>query len=102
MVAVSLNKEIWDSLPEDLKAILETSVDAMAYEMVARLKALDLAAVRKASQDPNIEIIDLPAEERAQFRNIAQEEWAVWAEKNEITQKFYDSVVTYLKNHNLM
>ncbi|MFG6137735.1 MULTISPECIES: TRAP transporter substrate-binding protein [Halomonas] len=102
MVSVSLNKEIWDSLPADLQAILETSVDDLAYEMVAELKTRDLEAVREARQNPDIEIIDLPAEERVKFRNIAKEEWANWAEKNEITQEFYDSVVGYLENHNLM
>ena len=102
MVSVSLNKEIWDSLPEDLQAILETSVDSMAYEMVAKLKALDLEAVKEVRENPDIEIIDMAAEERAKFRNIAKEEWAVWAERNEITQKFYDSVVTYLQDRNLM
>jgi len=102
MVAVSLNKEIWDGLPEDLKAILETSVDSMAYEMVAKLKELDLEAVKEVRENPDIEIVDMSAEERAKFRNIAKEEWAVWAERNEITQKFYDSVVTYLQDNNLM
>ncbi|RTR02432.1 TRAP transporter substrate-binding protein [Halomonas nitroreducens] len=102
MVAVSLNKDIWDGLPADLKAILETSVDDLAYEMVAELKTRDLEAVREARQDPDIEIIDLPAEERTKFRNIAKEEWATWAEKNEITAEFYESVVAYLENHNLL
>ncbi|GEK73836.1 MULTISPECIES: TRAP transporter substrate-binding protein [Halomonas] len=102
MVSVSLNKDIWDGLPADLQAILETSVDDLAYEMVAELKTRDLEAVREARQNPDIEIIDLPAEERVKFRNIAKEEWASWAEKNEITQEFYDSVVGYLENHNLM
>ncbi|SFH84298.1 TRAP transporter substrate-binding protein [Modicisalibacter xianhensis] len=102
MVAVSINNEIWQGLPEDLKAILSTSVDALAYEMVAELKTRDMEAVREARQNPDIEIIDLPAEERAKFRNIAKEEWAVWAEKNDITQEFYDSVVQYLENHNLL
>ncbi|MFG6179547.1 TRAP transporter substrate-binding protein [Halomonas sp. THAF12] len=102
MVAVSLNKDIWDGLPADLQAILETSVDDLAYEMVAELKTRDLEVVREARQDPDIEIIDLPAEERAKFRNIAKDEWATWAEKNEITAEFYESVVAYLENHNLL
>ncbi|MBN8414080.1 TRAP transporter substrate-binding protein [Halomonas denitrificans] len=102
MVAVSLNKDVWDSLPDDLKTILETSVDALAYEMVAELKTRDLEAVREARQNPDIEIIDLPAEERVAFRNIAKQEWENWAEKNEITQEFYESVVAYLENHNLL
>ncbi|GEN24642.1 lactate-binding periplasmic protein [Halomonas cupida] len=102
MVAVSLNKEIWDGLPDDLKAMLETSVDALAYEMVAELKTRDLEVVREARQDPDIEIIDLPAEERLKFREIARTEWEEWAGRNEITQEFYDSVVAYLENHNLL
>ncbi|MGC3873167.1 TRAP transporter substrate-binding protein [Halomonas sp. GXIMD04776] len=102
MVAVSLNKEIWDSLPDDLKSMLESTVDDMADEMVAKLKELDQEAVEEVRQDPDIEIIDMSDEERAKFRNIAEEEWAVWAEKNDMTQKVYDSVVAYLKENNLM
>ncbi len=102
MVDVSLNKEIWDGLPDDLKRILEVSVDAMAYDMVTKLKALDQEAVNEARADPEIEIIDMPAEERAKFRRIAEEEWKVWAEKSELNQEIYDSVVAHLKNRGLM
>ncbi|WP_031218266.1 TRAP transporter substrate-binding protein [Halomonas sp. PBN3] len=102
MVSVSLNKEIWDGLPEDLKAILETSVDKLAYEMVFELKKLDLEAVAEARQDPDIELIDMAPEERAKFRNIAKEEWAAWAERSEMNQKIYDSVVAFLQARNLM
>ena len=102
MVAVSLNKEIWDGLPEDLKAILETSVDKLAYEMVFELKKLDLEAVAEARQNPDIELIDMAPEERAKFRNIAKEEWAAWAERSEMNQKIYDSVVEFLQARNLM
>lgn len=102
MVAVDINKQIWDGLPPDLKAILQTSVDAMAYEMVAKLKQLDLKAIAEAKKDPNIHIIDLPQEERAKFRNIAKQEWENWAKKNQVTKEFYDSVVQYLDARGLM
>jgi TRAP-type mannitol/chloroaromatic compound transport system substrate-binding protein len=102
MVAVSMNKEIWDGLPDDLKAILSTATDALAYDLVFKLKALDLVAVQEARADPEIEIVDLPAEERKKFRAIAQQEWANWAKRNELTQKVYDSVVDFLKTRNLL
>ncbi|WP_129139183.1 TRAP transporter substrate-binding protein [Modicisalibacter coralii] len=102
MVAVSLNKEIWDGLPEDLKAILTTSVDAMAYQMVGQLKTRDLKAVREARQDPDIHIINMSDEERAKFRAIAQKEWKDWSDKNDVTKEFYKSVVSYLQDHNLL
>ncbi|NYZ16818.1 TRAP transporter substrate-binding protein [Azospirillum sp. RWY-5-1] len=102
MVDVSINKQIWDGLPADLKAILKTSVDALAYQAISRLKALDLQAANEARKDPNIHIIDLPAEERAKFRNIARQEWEKWAEKNAITKEFYGSVTDFLKGRGLM
>lgn len=102
MVAVSMNKTIWDGLPPDIKKIMETATDALAFELVFKLKAKDLAAVKEARADPNIEIIDMAPEERRKFRNIAKEEWAVWAKKNDLTQKVYDSVVKFLSDRNLM
>lgn len=102
MVAVSINNDIWQDLPADLQTMLTTSVDALAYEMVAELKTRDLEAVRQARQNPDIEIIDLSLEERAKFRDIARQEWAEWAERNDITREFYDSVVAYLQTHNLL
>ncbi|PLW75309.1 TRAP transporter substrate-binding protein [Cohaesibacter celericrescens] len=102
MVAVSINKEIWDGLPADIKQVMETATDAMAYDLVFKLKARDLVAVTEARQDENIEIIDMAPEERKKFRNIAKDEWAVWAKKNELTQKVYDSVVAFLTERNLM
>ncbi len=102
MVAVSLNKKVWDSLPADLQTMLEVSVDSMAYKMVARLKARDLVAVKEAHADKDITIIDMAPEERAKFRNIAKTEWVVWAEKSEMNKKVYDSVVTFLVDRNLM
>lgn len=102
MVAVSINKQIWDSLPDDIKAIMETATDALAYDLVFKLKALDLEAVQKARENPDVEVIDWPDEERKKFRNIAQQEWANWAKKNELTQKTYDQVVEFLQKRNLM
>ena len=102
MVDVVLNKEIWDSLPADLQAMLEMSVDQMAIETVFTLRALDLEAVEEARADPNIEVIDLPAEERRRFRAIAQEEWADWATRNDMTQRIYDSVTTFLISRGLL
>jgi len=102
MVAVSVNKAVWDGLPDDIKTILVISCDAMAYDLVFTLKGLDLKAVAEARKDPDIEIIDLPPEERKKFRNIAKQEWAVWAKKNALTQKTYDSVVKFLEERNLM
>ena len=102
MVSVSINLDIWESLPADLQAILEESVDLMAYDTVFRLRALDLEAVAEARAAPDIEVIDLPAEERRAFRAIAQQEWAEWAERNEMTGRIYESVTAFLQSRGLL
>jgi TRAP-type mannitol/chloroaromatic compound transport system substrate-binding protein len=102
MVDVSINKKIWDGLPEDLKAILVTATDKLAYDLVFKLKKLDIAAVEEAKKDPNIHLIDMSQEERKKFRQIAQQEWAVWAKKNALCGKVFESVTKFMGDRNML
>ncbi len=97
MIAVSINKQIWDGLPEDLQTTLEVAFDRMAYDMIARLSAQDIEVLQKLEQDPNVHPYNLPAEERKKFRQAAEQEWKEWAGRNEMTQKIYDSATSFLK-----
>ncbi len=102
LIDISMNKAIWDELPDDLKAILEASVDVFIFQHVYSVRKQDAEAVAQAKQNPEIEIINWSGDERAKFRRIAQEEWQTWASKNDMTQRYYDAVVEYLKGRNLM
>ncbi|WP_251978647.1 TRAP transporter substrate-binding protein [Salinicola avicenniae] len=102
MIAISLNKQIWDGLPEDLKSILETGFDAMAYDLVARLKVQDLETLAKLQADPDVHPIDLSPEERKRFREAARQEWQEWAGRNAQTQQVYDSAVAFLQSRGLL
>ncbi|MTI18209.1 TRAP transporter substrate-binding protein [Rhodobacteraceae bacterium RKSG542] len=102
MLDFSINKEIWDNLPADLKVILETSVDLLAYDMALTLKQRDIKAAEQIRQDPSVEMIDMAPEERAKFRNIAKEEWKVWAEKSDLCGKVYNSATEFLTARGLM
>ncbi|GEN26331.1 lactate-binding periplasmic protein [Halomonas cupida] len=97
MIAVSLNKEIWDSLPADLQTTLETAFDGMAYDLIARLKAQDIETLARLNEDPEVHPFDLPQEERIKFRQAAEQEWQEWAGQNAMTQKLYDSVTSFLR-----
>lgn len=100
LIDMSMNKEIWDGLPDDLKAILEASVDKFIFDHVYSVRKLDAEAVAKAKENPEIEIINWSGDERAKFRRIAQEEWETWAGKTEMTQRYYDAVVAFLQGRN--
>ncbi|PTW58739.1 TRAP-type mannitol/chloroaromatic compound transport system substrate-binding protein [Breoghania corrubedonensis] len=102
LIDISMNKEIWDGLPDDLKAILNASVDQFTFNHIYSVRKLDAEAVKQAKQNEDIEIINWSGEERAKFRRIAQQEWQVWAKKNDMTQRYYDAVIKYLEGRNLL
>lgn len=102
MIAVSLNKEVWNGLPKSLQTTLETAFDAMAYDLIAQLKEQDLETLQKLQKDPDVHPVDLSSEERKQFRQAAEKEWKEWASKNEMTQQYYDSVTQFLKTRGLL
>ena len=102
LIDISINKEIWDGLPTDLQEILKASVDSFILDHIYSVRQLDAAAVAEARADESIEIINWSADERQKFRQIAQSEWETAAAANEMTQRFYDTVTTYLRNRNLL
>jgi TRAP-type mannitol/chloroaromatic compound transport system substrate-binding protein len=102
MIDISMNKEIWDGLPEDLQAILNASVQQFSFNHIYSVRQLDAAAVAEAKKNPEIEIINWSGDERAKFRRIAQEEWKNWATRSDMTQRYYDTVTTYLTGRNLL
>ena len=102
LIDISVNKEVWDGLPDDLKAIINASVDVFILNHIYSVRELDAEAVVKAKANPEIEIINWSGDERAKFRRIAQDEWKTWAAKTEMTQRYYDSVITYLEGRNLL
>ncbi|KHA54220.1 TRAP transporter substrate-binding protein [Sulfitobacter geojensis] len=102
VIEVSINKEIYDGLPEDFQALLNESVSVFARDMVSQLDEQNEIAVAEAMTDPNITVINWSDEERARFRGIAKSQWANWAERSEMAGKAYESVTTYLTEAGLL
>ena len=102
VIEVSLNKDIYDGLPADLKEILEVSVRDFGYDMINRLDMENATAVAEATADPSITIINWSDEERAKFRGIAKSQWANWATRSDMAGKAYESVTGYLVDAGLL
>ncbi len=102
LIDISMNKAEWDGLPDDLKAVLNASVDEFILNHIYSVRKLDADAVVKAKENPEIEIINWSGDERAKFRRIAQQEWEIWAGKTAMTQRYYDTVIKYLQGRNLL
>lgn len=102
LVEISINKDKWDALPDDLKKAFEDSVAEFAQHQVAVLAEKDKAAVEAAKAGGKITVHDWSADERAKFRKIAAGEWEKAAQKSPNAQKVYDVLTTYLKENGLI
>lgn len=102
LVEVSMNKAKWDALPDDIKALLETTVKEFQQTQINGLKAADLKALEEARADGSITIHNWPDEERAKFRKIAMAEWERIAKGSPMAQKVYDTLTGYLTQKGLL
>jgi TRAP-type mannitol/chloroaromatic compound transport system substrate-binding protein len=55
-----INKAAWDSLPDDLKAIVEVACQATNQDMTSEYMARNAAALRQLDADPDVEILSFP------------------------------------------
>lgn len=102
LVEISMNKEKWDALPDDIKTAFEETVAEFAQRQVAALSESDQEAVAAAKEGGKITVHDWPEEERAKFRSIAKGEWEKMATQSENAQKAYDVLTAYLTEKGLV
>lgn len=102
VIEFSINAASWQSLPADLQDLMQESVKEFAYNRVIALQEADTEAVAEAIINPLITLVDWPEQEREKFRIIARSQWEVYAKRSPNAQKAYDSLISYLKEKNLL
>ena len=98
---VTINKEIWDSLPKNIQTMMETGVWRLATEVFFQYEMQDLEAAAQARAE-GIQISDWPLEERAKFRNIARAQWESVTSQSPIAKEYVDALVKFMKSQGLM
>jgi TRAP-type mannitol/chloroaromatic compound transport system substrate-binding protein len=99
---VSITKETWDGMPDDLKEILTQSVSDYAEDLATRIRAKDEEVAEKLRAQGDVTIHTWSEEEKKKFRQIAQEQWQPYGERSENAQKVYEKLTTYLKSAGLL
>ncbi len=98
----TVNKDVWDSLTDAQKLVLETWFYA-AYDDVRRqLDLQDKAQVAEDDAGGDITVIDWPQAERDKFRAIAVDAWEETAEKSPAARSALDAHYTYMKSIGLL
>lgn len=101
LVEISMNAKKWNALSDKNKQIVNDAVKDYASNLVSIVDEKDKAAVEEAKKE-GITVHNWSAQERAKFRNIAQDEWKKFAEKSPNAKKVYEKLTTYLKSKDLM
>uniref|UniRef100_A6W1X6 TRAP dicarboxylate transporter-DctP subunit n=1 Tax=Marinomonas sp. (strain MWYL1) TaxID=400668 RepID=A6W1X6_MARMS len=102
MMAISINKSVWDGLSKDNQNLLVTESDVFIEKLNQELKAADLAEVAIAKKKGDVTISTLSPEELVKFRNVAKEEWIRWREKSPEAKEAIDTITAYLKDNGLL
>lgn len=96
-IEVSMNKEIYDGLPDDLKRILDSAVVDFSFRYAGELELADAKVAAEALTDKNVNIVSWPESEKVKFRQIAQKVWEGYAERSDMSKKVYEAIIAHLK-----
>lgn len=98
---VTINKDIWNSMPKSIQTMMETAVLRLATEVFFQYEMQDLEAAAQARAE-GVQISDWSLEERAKFRNIARAQWESVTSQSPIAKEYVDALVTFMKSQGLM
>jgi TRAP-type C4-dicarboxylate transport system substrate-binding protein len=98
---VTIRKDVWDSLPDDLKRIIDVAAQKLAFQtaLAGEAQSNKYAAELRAK---GVNLYDWSEEDRATFRAAAQDSWKVWGEKSPEAKALVESHTAFMKDLGLV
>ena len=93
-----MNQQAWDSLPEDLKVMIEVATRAINDDMLSEFTARNNTAVRTLLDEHGVELRRLPDDVINALREAAQAVVAEVAETDALSRRIYDSYMNFLSD----
>lgn len=92
-----INKEAWDSLPEDLQEIVRIACQSINLDMQAEYNWGNAMALDQLKNDPNVELRELPDEIFDALRVYATEAMQELAARDEFSARVQKSMFDYME-----
>lgn len=97
-----MNKDVWESLSDSERAILETWYLASYATMRRQADLEDRRLVAEDKAGGELTVIDWPFEERKKFREIAVAAWEEAASKSDLAREALDTHIAFMKTVGLL
>ena len=92
---VLINKEAWDELPDDLKAIVETASLAANTDMLAEYTARNNTALRELVDKHGVELRRLPDDVLAEIKKVSEQKIREIVDDDDLSKRIYESWTRY-------
>lgn len=91
MLQCTVNRDAWNSLPEDLQQIIEMACQAINTDMMADYTWGNAVALEQIKADPDVELRQLPDDVLRLLRQHSEEVLEEMAERDEWARRIKDS-----------
>ena len=93
---LAINKDKWDSLPEDLQRIVEVSMQKLSFQTALTYEVKNNEAAGQLRKD-GVKLHFWSQRDRREFRSAAIDIWQSWAEKTSDTRALVNSHIAFLR-----
>lgn len=93
----SVNAAAWKALPDDIKAIVQSSTREWTWDQVQRV-AVDDVRVLKDLSGKGVKHVIWDDAQMAKMRELAHKTWEDWSKKTPLAKQAYDSQLAWLKD----
>ena len=90
-----VNKEAYDSLPEDLQEILRAAILTVNSDLLAEYTARNNAALRELVDNHGVELRKLPDDVIKELARLSKEVTAAIVDEDPLSHRIYDSFTQY-------
>ncbi len=99
---VTMNKDVWDGLPEDIQRIFMVAAQKLALQTTLTFEVANREAAAMLVADKGVTLYDWSPEDRAAFRKAAQAAWEGWADKTPEARALVDAHKAWMKKIGLL
>ncbi len=97
MLELIVNKDAWETLPDDLKAIVELGCQAINLDMQSEYNYGNAVALQQLMADPNVEVRPFPDDVIALLQKLSTEAINELSAEDEWSARFQKSFFDFLK-----